>query len=90
MCEFVICVCKKVRGGRVRNVQIFWALKNVFFSRQAFPKVVQFDKFSGTILEHNEPVMPALQPSQDAETDAKQHEKTMQWMKTERLPLFLK
>ena len=60
---------------------------------QAFSKQLQYDPLSGffkvytgqTEVEFHQP-----HPSQDAEAEAKKREKVTCWVKTERLPLFLK
>ena len=63
------------------------------FSYQAFIKRLQYDSLSGTFKDFTGKTdfdFQQLQPSQDAEADAKQREKAIAWVKRERLPLFLK
>ena len=63
------------------------------FSNQAFIKRLQYDPLSGTFKDFTgktEFDFQQLQPSQDAEADAKEREKIAAWVKRERLPLFLK
>lgn len=62
-------------------------------SNQAFIKRLQYDSVSGTFKDFtgNADIdFQELQPSQDAEADAKQREKSIAWVKRERLPLFLR
>ena len=62
-------------------------------SIQAFTKRLQYDSLNGTFKDFTgktELDFQQLQPSQDAEADAKQREKSFAWVKKERLPLFLK
>jgi len=54
---------------------------------------LQYDSLSGTFKDFTGKTdfdFQQLQPSQDAEADAKQREKAIAWVKRERLPLFLK
>jgi len=60
---------------------------------QAFCKRLQYDPLSGSFKDftgQTEINFQQLQPSQDAEADAKKREKATAWVKKERLPLFLK
>lgn len=65
----------------------------LIFSNQAFIKRLQYDSLSGTFKDFTGKTdfdFQQLQPSQDAEADAKEREKAIAWVKRERLPLFLK
>lgn len=62
-------------------------------SNQAFTKRLQYDSLSGAFKDFSGKTdfdFQELQPSQDAEADAKHREKSIDWVKRERLPLFLK
>ena len=60
---------------------------------QAFTKQLQYDPLSGTFRDftgRTDSDFKDLKPSQDPEADTKQREKSFTWVKTERLPLFVR
>ena len=59
---------------------------------QAFPKVVQYDQFSGVMKEVDGELSGDFldEVGRDLEAEVKHREKIMKWVKKERLPLFLR
>ncbi|KAJ7390591.1 hypothetical protein OS493_023980 [Desmophyllum pertusum] len=78
---------------RLAYDEIFVEYFNAFLALPAFNKRLQYDSLSGAFKDFSGKTdfnFQELQPSQDAEADAKQREKSIDWVKRERLPLFLK
>lgn len=96
-CWFVVVVvyvtlCRPLLHVAVLNLSLLHTYNSIF-SNQAFIKRLQYDSLSGTFKDFTGKTdfdFQQLQPSQDAEADAKQREKVIAWVKRERLPLFLK
>ncbi|CAH3180537.1 unnamed protein product [Porites lobata] len=86
-------ITEETLEDRLAYDEIFLDYFNAFLALPAFSKQLQYDPLSGsfkvftgqTEVEFHQP-----HPSQDAEAEAKKREKVACWVKTERLPLFLK
>lgn len=73
--------------------EIFVEYFNAFLALPAFTKQLQYDPLSGTFRDFTgktDSDFKDLKPSQDPEADTKQREKSFTWVKTERLPLFVR
>lgn len=80
---------------RLAYDEIFVDYFNAFLALPAFCKRLQYDPLTGSFKDFAAAQTEVdqfhpLQPSRDAEAEAKEREKTTAWVKQERLPLFLK
>lgn len=78
---------------RLAYDEIFVDYFNAFMALPAFSKHLQYDPLSGSFKDftgQTEVNFQQLQPSHDAEAEAKRREKAAAWVKRERLPLFVK
>ncbi|XP_032242631.2 uncharacterized protein LOC116620845 isoform X2 [Nematostella vectensis] len=81
---------KDIFEERLAYDDIFTEYFNAFLLLPAFAKIVQYDSISGAFHDVlTDQASWQLQPSEDPENESKKKEKVMNWVKSERLPLFL-